>query len=223
MFANQFAAFCDPMFYGEPAGRHTSGLTTITVNSFEGVTGHIVGPSWARIKQLQKNFQKTFPEFDFSAEYDGEAFTFTLPAIPAAVAYLNATIGLEIALANEAIYTNPNFAGAVIGKGGKGLRNIEAGLGNNCTIYHDQGAFYVKFKWDTPAVERLTTMEKVKEAIAGRADWLEERLSDASSSVAGSVESVETIANSEASDVSQLSELFSEMSPTPSEAHSEHN
>jgi len=223
MFANQFAAFCDTVTYEQAAVGITSDLITITLNSFEGVTGHIVGPSWARIKQLQTNFQKMFPGFDFSAGYDGEAFAFTLPAIPTAAAYLNATIGLEIALANEAIYTNPNFAGAVIGKGGKGLRNIEAGLGNNCTIYHDQGAFYVKFKWDTPTVERVTTMEKVKEAITGRADWLEDRLSDASSSVAGSVESVETIANSEASDVSQLSELFSEMSPTPSEAHSEHN
>ncbi len=198
-------------------------LTTITLDSFEGVTRHIVGPNWTRIKQLQKNFQETFPGFDFAAEYKDGAFSFTLAAIPAAVAYLNATIGLEIAMANEAIHTNPDFAGAVIGKGGKALRNIEAGLGNNCTIYHDQGAFYVKFKWDTPTVERATTMEKAKEAIAGRADWLEERLSDASSSVAGSVESVETIANSEASDVSQLSDFFSEMSPTPSEAHSEHN
>lgn len=198
-----------------------SGLTTITIVSFEGVTGHIVGPSWARIKQLQTNFQETFPGFDFSAEYDDGAFSFTLAAIPAAVAYLNATIGLEIAMANEAIHTNPDFAGAVIGKGGKGLRNIETSLGNNCTIYHDEGAFYVKFKWDTPTTERAMTLQSAKEAIFGRAEWLEERLSDASSSEAGSVESVETIANSEASDVSQLSELFSEMSPTPSEAHSE--
>ena len=223
MYSNQFAAFCEPIFGNQAPVPVSSGLTTITLNSFDGVTGHIVGPNWARVKQLQKNFQKTFPGLDFSAEYDGEAFSFTLAAVPAAIAYINATIGLEISLANEAIYTNPDFAGAVIGKGGKGLRNIEDSLGNNFTIYHDHGAFYVKFGWDMPTTERVTTMEKVKEAIHGRANWLEDRLSDASSSVAGSVESAETIANSEASDVSQLSELFSEMSPTPSEAHSEHN
>lgn len=200
------------------AVRMASSFTTITIDSFEGVTGHIVGPNWARIKQLQESFQKTFPGFDFSAKYDDGAFSLTLVAIPAAIAYLNATIGLEIAIANEAIHTNPDFAGAVIGQGGKGLRNIEDSLGNNCTIYHDEGAFYVKFKWDTPTTERVMTLQGAKEAILGRADWLEERLSDASSSETGSVESVETIANSE---VSHLSELFSEMSPTPSEVHYE--
>lgn len=221
MFANQFGAFYEPMTVMTTPVHAATGLTTITLDSFEGVTGHIVGPNWTRIKQLQKNFQETFPGFDFAAEYEDGAFSFTLAAIPAAVAYINATIGLEIAMANEAIHTNPDFAGAVIGKGGKGLRNIEASLGNNCTIYHDEGAFYVKFKWDTPTTERAKTLQSVKEAIFGRADWLEERLSDASSSDTGSVESAETLADSEASDVSQLSELFSEMSPTPSEAHYE--
>ena len=105
MYSNQFAAFCEPIFGNQAPVPVSSGLTTITLNSFDGVTGHIVGPNWARVKQLQKNFQKTFPGLDFSAEYDGEAFSFTLAAVPAAIAYINATIGLEISLANEAIYT----------------------------------------------------------------------------------------------------------------------
>jgi hypothetical protein len=166
------------------------------------------------MNKLKKDFEQTFTGFTFSVEYNDGAFSFTLPAIPAAVFYLNTSIVVEIALANEAIRTNPEFIGAVIGKGGKGLRTIEKRAGNNCIIYFDDGAFYVKFPCDTPTFERIVTMSFVREAVYGRADWLEERLSD----ISMETESAPSV--SDMSDVSELNEFWSDESPTPSEAFS---
>jgi hypothetical protein len=89
-----------------------------------------------------------------------------------------------------------------------------------CIIYFDDGAFYVKFPCDTPTFERIVTMSFVREAVYGRADWLEERLSDASSSVAASDISMETVSAPSVSDMSELNEFWSDESPTPSEAFS---
>ena len=203
MFANQFRAIGDGVASVSRVVQPQTGL------SFHGVVGNIVGKKWVRVKTLKKDFEQAFPGFTFSVEYNDGAFFFTLPAIPAAVYYLNTSIGVEIALANEAIHTNPEFVGAVIGKGGKGLRAIENRVGNNCTVYFDSGAFYVKFLCDTPASERISTMSVIRESIYGHAVWLEERLSDASSSNV----SIETAS-------SGGSEKWSGKSPTPSEAFS---
>jgi hypothetical protein len=220
MFANNFAVFSDHTEIHFVPIVPALGLTTLSFPSYSGVVGDLVGPKWGRVTKLKEDFQKTFPGFDFSAEYDGNAFTITIPTVPEQIAYLNLTFGSEIALANEAIQTDPNFAGAVIGKGGKGLRQIEAKAPVDCTVYHDVGAFYVKFPYDTPTTARITCMAYIKQAVCGRARWLEDRLSDTNSSIAGSIESADTItAPSETSEASDISDLFSYKSPTPSEAH----
>jgi hypothetical protein len=217
MFPNQFAVFGDVTEVQFVPVVPVLGLVTLEFPSYQGVVGDLVGPNWGRVNKLNKDFQKTFTGFDLSVEYDGEAFTITLAAVQSHIAFVNSTFGVEIRLANEAIHTDPNFAGAVIGKGGKGLRKIEAKAPAKCTVYHDEGAFYVKFPYNTPTTARVTCMEHVKQNVYGRAAWLEERLSDASSSDAESVETND--ARSMSSDVSELSDLFSDMSPTPSEAH----
>ena len=220
MFTNNFAIFSDTTDVQFVPLVPTLGLTTLSFPSYSGVVGDLVGPKWSRVNKLKDDFQKTFPGFDFSAEYDGDAFVITIPAVPEHIAYVNSTFGSEVGLANEAIETDINFAGAVIGKGGKGLRQIEAKAPVECTIYHDEGAFYVKFPYDTPTTARITCMSYIKQAVYGRARWLEDRLSDTTSSIADSIDSQETItAPSETSEASDLSDLLSGNSPTPSEAH----
>jgi len=225
MTNNRFGAFSAPMLVPTFAPVvSTAGLVTLTFDCWKGVVGNIVGKSWGHVNVLRQRFQETFPGLDFEAKYNGEQFEVTVVALPLAIAYINNTLGAEIAMANEGIQTDPEFVGAVIGKRGAGLRRIERGAPAPCTVYHEEDAFYVKFPADTEISVRVSCMQYVRSAILKRSGWLSERLSETSSSASFSTASTisESIpATSEAgSDISELSALFSDMSPTPSEAFS---
>lgn len=221
MFANYFAVFSDHTEVQIVPRVPALGLTVVRFPSYSGVVGDLVGPKWSRVNKLKEDYKKTFPGFDFSANYDGNAFTITMSAVQEQIAYVNSTFGSEVGLANEAIQTDPNFAGAVIGKFSKGLRQIEAKAPIDCTVYQRcyKGAFYVKFPYDTPTTARITCMSYIKQAVYGRARWLEVRLSDTTSSIADSIESVDTITVPSETSQGDLSDLRTDESPTPSEAH----
>ena len=220
MFMNQFAMFSDHRMVPMTAVVPVTGLTTIEFPSFPGVTKDLVGPNWCRIKQLRADFQETFPGFDFTVKYECNSFHFIMAGIHEQIGFISNTFGIEVSIANNPIQTDPKYAGAVIGKGGKGLRDIEASLSNACLIYHDEGAFYVKFNYDMSASERVSCMSEVKQSIFGRARFLEMRLSDTESVQSESTASTFSMASSisTCSDDSQLSQLFSGDSPTPSQA-----
>lgn len=220
MFMNQFAVFSDHTVVHVPTVVPVRGLTTLEFPSFSGVTKDLVGPKWCRIRQLKADFQEMFPGFDFTVEYDGNSFLFVMASIPEQIGFISNTFGIEVSIANDPIQTDPKYAGAVIGKGGKGLRDIEDSLNNACLIYHDDGAFYVKFNCDMSTSERVSCMSEVKQSIFGRARFLEMRLSDAESVQSESTASTFSMASSisTCSDESQLSQLFAGDSPTPSEA-----
>ena len=212
VFSNRFGAFSDDHRYA-PVQEATvpHGLVTISYICYSGVVGSIVGTAKKRIKELQKEFQELFPGLDFTAHYDGNAFQITLPLIHECVEFMNATIGTEIAIANEPIETISEYVGAVIGKGGCGLRRIEAKAPCACQIYHD-GAFYVRFPCDIPTQERVECMGFIKQALYGRAKWLEERLWDERSEEA--TRSVKSFCTDSSESVS----TYSGYEPTPSEA-----
>ena len=211
MFANQFSVFCEEDALPIVFIPKNQGMTTLEFPSYSGVVGHLVGKNWTRIDELRREFQSAFPGFDLSVKYDENTFTVHLPAIPEAVAFVNASFGVEVALANEPIKTDSGFIGAVIGKGGSGLRTIEDGAPTKCTIYYEDDAFYVRFAHYVSTEARVRCMSYVKMKIYGRAGWLEARLDDYS-------EVASTVSTTAVSEMSELSDLFSEMSPTPSEA-----
>jgi len=220
MFMNQFAIFSDHRVVPTTAVVPVTGLTTVEFPSFSGVTKDLVGPKWCRIKQLKADFQETFPGFDFTAKYDDNSFFFIMAPISEQIGFISNTFGIEVSIANDPIQTDPKYTGAVIGKGGKGLRDIEDSLNNACLIYHDEGAFYVKFNYDMSVSERVACMSEVKQSIFGRARFLEMRLSDAESVQSESTASTLSMASSisTCSDEYELSQLFSGDSPTPSES-----
>ena len=217
---NQFAVFSDHTVVHVPTVVPVMGLTTLEFPSFAGVTKDLVGPKWRRIQQLKADFQETFPGFDFTVKYDGNSFLFAMASIPEQIGFISNTFGIEVSIANDPIQTDPKYAGAVIGKRGKGLRDIEASLNHACLIYHDDGAFYVKFNYDMSTADRVKCMADVKQSIYGRASFLETRLSDAESVQSESTASTFSMASSMStcSEESQLSELLAGDSPTPSEA-----
>ena len=229
MTSNRFGAFSAPRMVPTLAPvDSTAGLVTLSFECWKGVVGNIVGKSWGHVNVLRQRFQEAFPGLDFEAKYNGEQFEVTVVALPHAIAYINNTLGAEIAMANEGIQTDPEFVGAVIGKRGAGLRRIERAAPASCTVYHEEDAFYVKFPADTEISVRVSCMQYVRSAILKRSGWLSERLSETSSasetSSSASFSTASTIsesipATSEAgSDISELSAFFSDMSPTPSEA-----
>tara|TARA_B100001559_G_C16490198_1_gene618099 strand:- start:197 stop:937 length:741 start_codon:yes stop_codon:yes gene_type:complete len=209
---NQFCVFSEATAATIGPEQPEQGVMTLQFPSYPGVVGNIVGPKWARVCSLRSDFQDAFPGFDLTVEYDGNSFLVLLPAISSAIEFVNTSLGVEIALANEPIQTNNNCIGAVIGKKGCGLRTIESAAPCDCVVYYDDGAFFVKFPYDTPTSSRVHCMAVVKQNIYGRSKWLEDRLglSDTASTVTASstADSVESV----------MTDLFSEMSPTPSEA-----
>lgn len=212
MFSNRFGAFSEHVSSSHvPEVVAPRGLFTISYMCYPGVVGSIMGTGKKRIKVLQKQFRDQFQGFDFTAVYDGNAFQITLPFVSECVEFMNATLGTEIAIANEPIETVAEYVGAVIGKGGCGLRKIEAKAPCPCQIYHD-GAFYVRFSCDIPTQERVECMGFVKQALYGRAKWLEERLWDERSET--STRSVKSFCTESSESVS----TYSGNEPTPSEA-----
>jgi len=143
--------------------------------------GALVGTRWSRVKKLSTDFQETFPGFAIDVSHDGDAFNVVMANFSDGVAFVTNTIGEEISLANHGIEIRPQFVGRMIGKGGHNLRDIEAGTGTQCMIYHEDGLFWLRFPCDTPVEARRNAMEYAKIRIFEYSDSLEERLTDTAS------------------------------------------
>jgi hypothetical protein len=226
VYKNRFSPLsAHPFVQMVPVVDSGAGLVTLTFPCWKGVVGNIVGEGWSHVNYIREQFQTMFPGLDFEAKFSGEQFEVTVVALPHTIAFINSTLGAEIAMANEGIETDAEFVGAVIGKRGIGLRRIEQKAPAECTVYHEDGAFYVKFPADTVVSVRVSCMQYVRSAIYKRNGWLSERLSDTCSSASFSTNStvtsqVETVPSpsEDGSESSELSEIFSGVSPTPAEA-----
>lgn len=144
---------------------------------FAGTVGSIVGPKWSYVTSLCEMFSNSFPGSNMSVTYDGNQFLVHLPYDPEAAAFVYSTLGQRIQIAEEGIVAEP--AGAIIGKGGWWLRKTEAECNVPCTIYHDNGKFYVKFPWNASNASRVEAMDNIRRKIIGRSLFMEETFSDA--------------------------------------------
>ena len=170
------------------------------------VIGAIVGRKWSRVKKLSEEFESRFPGFKIDVTHDGIAFNIMMANFSDGVAFVTNTFGEEISLANYGIPIHPQFVGRMIGKGGRNLRDIEAGTGCQCTIYHDN-MFWVRFTCDTPVIDRKNAISYIEERMFDYADYLEDRLFDNASDIsdASTTLSEVSITASEASDISDAS------------------
>jgi len=190
------------------------GLVTLKFPCCTGTVGALVGTRWSRVKKLSSDFRDAFPGFDIDVSHDGNCFNVIMANFSDGVAFVTNTFGEEISLANHGIAIRPQFVGRMIGKGGHNLRDIEAGTGTQCTLYHEDGHFWLRFPCDTSLEARRKALEYVKTRIFDYADYLEDRLTDTASEA-----SYSTAATSEASFApSEASVAYSEASVAYSEA-----
>lgn len=173
----------------------------------EDLTG---GKAQPRLKRLSRDVRNDFPGIYFAVKYIPGAFRITMTSNSEAVAFVNATFGVEVAIANKELSIHEEHAGAVIGKKWRNIRHIEDAAPAKCSVYKDAGSFYVYFSHDTPTEQRVRSMSYIQMMLHRHSRWATatlECVSDGASSVA-----------STCTDVSELSDFFSDMSPTPSEA-----
>lgn len=191
MCSNSFAAFADVVSVPIPPVKMTSdGIETLRFECDPSTVGALVGKRWVRVKNLASKFQLRFPGFDIDVSHDGEAFSVVLPAIDDAFAFIHETFGEEIAIANHGIPVRSEFVGRIIGHGGHNLRALESGVGAidgcagcRCTVYHDDERFWVRFPSSTPVEQRKIALAYIEARIFEHADYLEEKLTDAYSTV----------------------------------------
>ncbi len=182
MYSNTFYQFVDgPYEHQQPPVPTRQSLTTLKFPCHSGTVGALVGTCWSRVKKLSADFREAFPGFDIDVSHDGNAFNVVMANFSDGVAFVTNTIGEEISLANHGIQIRPQFVGRMIGKGGHNLRDIEAGTGTQCMIYHEDGLFWLRFPCDTPVEARRNAMEYAKNRIFEYSDYLEERLTDTAS------------------------------------------
>lgn len=179
----------------------SQGLVTLKFPSHPGTVGALVGMRWSRVKKLSSDFREAFPGFDIDVSHDGHCFNVVMANFSDGIAFVTNTFGEEISLANHGIEIRPQFVGRMIGKGGHNLRDIEAGTGTQCTLYHEDGLFWLRFPCDTPIEDRRKAMEYTKDRIFEYSDYLEERLTDTASESSHSTSSSyeASVAYSEAS------------------------
>lgn len=186
----------------------SQGLVTLKFPSHPGTVGALVGTRWSRVKKLSSDFREAFPGFDIDVSHDGHCFNVVMANFSDGVAFVTNTFGEEISLANHGIEIRPQFVGRMIGKGGHNLRDIEAGTGTQCTLYHEDGLFWLRFPCETSLEARRKALEYAKSRIFDYADYLEDRLTDAASEA-----SYSTYATSEGSFApSEASVAYSEAS-----------
>lgn len=191
MFSNSFGALRGNTFVPQYASENNAfGLMTLTFACDDSVVGALVGRKWTRVKNMSYAFRLEFPGFDIDVSHRDGVFSAIIPMIDGAEAFVVNTFGEEIAVANHGIYVRSEFVGRIIGSGGHNLRAIEAGVtvldgchDCKCTVYYEHEHFYVRFPWDTPVSQRKDAVEYIKARIYEYADYLEERLSDAASTI----------------------------------------
>tara|TARA_B100000780_G_scaffold273385_1_gene236906 strand:+ start:347 stop:1081 length:735 start_codon:yes stop_codon:yes gene_type:complete len=154
------------------------GLVTLKFPCHKTTVGTLVGTRWSRVKQLSIDFRAAFSGFDIDVSHDGNCFNVVMANFSDGVMFVTNTFGEEISLANHGIEIRSQFVGRMIGKGGHNLRDIEAGAGTKCTIYHEDGLFWMRFPCDTPVEARREALEYTKGRIFDYADFLEDRLVD---------------------------------------------
>lgn len=176
-------------------------IATLNFQCHSSVVGTLVGRKWSRVKKLSSDFESHFPGFKIDVTHDGVAFNIVMANFSAGIAFVTNTFGAEISLANQGINIRPQFVGRIIGTGGHNLRDIEAGAGTPCTIYHDS-LFWVHFPCDTPVTERRNAFAYIKERMIEYTDYLEDRLGDTASETSHSDVSVA------ASDISDNEQEF---------------
>lgn len=202
MNANQFFTLAD-MPYGlfSIPEAQKFGLATLRFPCDPEVVGALVGKKWIRVKNLASEFQLAFPGFDIDVSYDGETFSVIVPNFDAGITFINESFGEEIAIANCGMEVRPEFVGRIIGAGGHNLRTIEDCIqqleeckGCQCTVYHEDGRFWLRFPPLTPVEHRQVAMEFAKTRIYEHAEYLEDRLTDCdiTSSECSSMDSVTT-------------------------------
>jgi hypothetical protein len=182
------------------------GLVTLKFPCCTGTVGALVGTRWSRVKKLSSDFRDAFPGFDIDVSHDGNCFNVIMANFSDGVAFVTNTFGEEISLANHGIAIRPQFVGRMIGKGGHNLRDIEAGAGTQCTLYHEDGHFWLRFPCETSLEARRKALEYTESRIFDYTDYLEDRLTDTASET-----SYSTDATSEASFVpseASVSEAF---------------
>jgi hypothetical protein len=211
MYFNAFYQYTDDQRPTYKAPERTTVVLKFPCNP--SVIGALVGRKWSRVKQLSEDFTSRFPGFTIDVTHDGIAFNVMMANFSDGVAFVTNTFGEEISLANHGIYIHPQFVGRMIGKGGHNLRDIEAGAGCKCTIYHDN-VFWVRFTCDTPVSDRQNAIDYIEERMFDYANYLEDRLVDIDT------ESVDADTGSEAWSTSGSD---SEVSTTASEESTEYS
>ncbi len=181
---------------------------------FSGVVGQLIGAKGKYLEELRTEYRKRFEGRRMSVTYDGMNFRVHLEPHEEGMAFVALEFGRRVALANEGIIAEP--AGAIIGKKGWWLKHLTKQVyettGNKCTVYHEDGAFFVKFPWNVESDKRVEVMDIVRRKLVGRSTYLTKTFSESDSmSTRSSVESLTT--------EEDLESLFSTMSPTPSEAY----
>lgn len=167
-------------------------LVTLKFPCHCGTVGAIVGTRWSRVKQLSTDFRDAFQGFDIDVSHDGSCFNVVMANFSDGVVFVTNTFGEEISLANHGIEIRPQFVGRMIGKGGHNLRGIEAGTGTSCTLYHEDGLFWLRFPCDTSLAVRRKAHEYVKGRIFDYAGFLEDRLIDSASESSSEADSETT-------------------------------
>jgi len=190
MYSNTFYQFVDgPYEHQQPPVPTRQSLTTLKFPCHPDTVGALVGTRWSRVKKLSADFREAFPGFDIDVSHDGNAFNVVMANFSDGVAFVTNTIGEEISLANHGIEIRPQFVGRMIGKGGHNLRDIETGTGTHCTLYHEDGFFWIRFPCDTPVETRRNAMEYVENRMFEYSDYLEEKLVDTASEASSSPDS----------------------------------
>tara|TARA_B110000008_G_scaffold256723_1_gene274345 strand:- start:1760 stop:2419 length:660 start_codon:yes stop_codon:yes gene_type:complete len=218
MIQNRFGIFTEPSDAEVATARNKPRLTTLKFSTHSCVVKDVAGPKWTRVKKLHADFQKKFPGSFLAVKYEDNAFQATVTDNDEEKKFVSATFGAEVAIANEAIDIRPDIMGAVIGKKFCNMKKIQDSAPAKCMIYADAKALYVYFTDDTPVNERLMCMAYVRTMIRRRVNWCAVNLVDDSDD-ASTVCDSESDTSSVSTSVSELSDMWSQYSPTPMDAY----
>lgn len=189
-------------------------MATIELSSHPSVEKDLTGgKGQPRLKRLCKDVRTKFPGVYFAVKYECTkgVFHITMTSNSDAIAFVNATFGVEVSIANKELVIHKEFTGAVIGKKWENIRQFQDAAPAKCKVYKDAGRFYLYFSHDTPTELRVKSLSYIQMMLHRYSGWAEKVLGCASSVASSSDTSTCT-------DVSELSDLFSDISPTPSEA-----
>lgn len=203
---NQFEALQDREEVSvsrKPAVEH---MTEIVFPCYPGVVGQLAGRDWVYIKTLCKDYRNMFDARNISITYDGALFRVHISSYAPGIEFIANEFGQRVAMANVGVMAQP--AGAIIGRRGWWLRKTESEQDVKCTIYHENGLFFVKFPWNVSTADRIVAMDDIRRKLSGRARFFQKTFSES--------ESESTISSASVADIK---DFLQGNGPTPSEAH----